>query len=182
MRIVVVLALLVFSTVVFADQPAPIRPDSKLTPGATFDVILQDISEPGYSKKVRHVTAELKREVFAEYGITEHKLEEYEVDHLIPLSIGGSNSIKNLWPESYRPVWNARVKDRLEDRLTASLILKQHSARSRLTGSPPTRNMSGPPPSAIVLVSPQESQTKPRHANLVAKPQRQPNPPQLKFG
>ena len=63
MRIVVALALLVFSTVVFADQPAPIRPDSKLTPGATFDVTLQDVSVPGYSKKVRHVTGELKRSV-----------------------------------------------------------------------------------------------------------------------
>jgi hypothetical protein len=122
MRIVVFLALLVFPAVVFADQPAPIRPDPKLTPGATFDVTLQDVSAPGYSKKVRHVTAELKREVFAEYGITEHEPEEYEVDHLIPLSIGGSNSIKNLWPESYRTVWNARVKDRLEDRLHALVV------------------------------------------------------------
>jgi len=77
MRIVVVLALLFFQTVVFADQPAPIRPDPKLTPGATFDVTLQDISEPGYSKKVRNVTAELKREVYAEYGITEHQPGEY---------------------------------------------------------------------------------------------------------
>jgi hypothetical protein len=45
MRIVAVLALLFFPAVVFADQPAPIRPDPKLTPGATFDVTLQDISE-----------------------------------------------------------------------------------------------------------------------------------------
>ena len=46
MRIVVFLAVLVFSAVVFADQPEPIRPDPKLTPSATFDVTLQDISEP----------------------------------------------------------------------------------------------------------------------------------------
>jgi hypothetical protein len=93
-----------------------------LTLGAAFDVTLHDISSPGYSKKVRHVTSELKREVFAEAGITEHLPGEYEVDHLIPLSIGGSNSTKNLWPESYRTVWNARVKDRLEDRLHALVI------------------------------------------------------------
>jgi hypothetical protein len=40
----------------------------------------------------------------------------------LALSIGGSNSIKNLWPESYRTVWNAHVKDRLEDRLHALVI------------------------------------------------------------
>jgi hypothetical protein len=70
MRIAVVVVFLFLSRFVFGDQPAPIRPDPKLTPGATFDVTLQDISSPGYSKKVRHMTSEVKREVFAEYGIT----------------------------------------------------------------------------------------------------------------
>jgi hypothetical protein len=42
MRIIVVLTLLFFfRAVVFADQPAPICPDPKLTPGASFDVTLQ---------------------------------------------------------------------------------------------------------------------------------------------
>jgi hypothetical protein len=32
--------------------------------------------------------------------------------------LGGSNDIRNLWPESYRAApWNGHVKDRLEDRL-----------------------------------------------------------------
>ena len=40
------------------------------------------------------------------------------VTRLISLELGGSNSIKNLWPESYRTrPWNARVKDRLENKL-----------------------------------------------------------------
>ncbi|MGA8654781.1 MAG: HNH endonuclease signature motif containing protein [Chthoniobacterales bacterium] len=30
------------------------------------------------------------------------KRNDYEVDHLVILSIGGSNSIKNLWPELLR--------------------------------------------------------------------------------
>jgi hypothetical protein len=60
----------------------------------------------------------MKREVYREYGITSHGPGDYEIDHLISLELGGSNSIKNLWPESHRTSpWNAQVKDRLEDKL-----------------------------------------------------------------
>ncbi len=100
------------------DQPTPIRPDSVLTPGAVLAVSDTDVCTPGYSSRVRHVTAEIKREVYAEYGVTVHAPGDYEVDHLISLEIGGSNSIKNLWPESYlTQPWNAHVKDALENRL-----------------------------------------------------------------
>ena len=33
-------------------------------------------------------------------GVTSHGSGDCEVDHLIPLELGDSNSIKNLWPES----------------------------------------------------------------------------------
>ena len=79
-----------------AQQPTPLLPDPKLTPGNVFDVTAQDICSPGYAKKVRAVPAWLKRKAYAEYGITEYKTGDYEVDHLIPLSLGGSNSIRNF--------------------------------------------------------------------------------------
>jgi hypothetical protein len=101
-----------------AQQPTPILPDSKLTPGDTFDVSRQDVCVPGYTKTVRAVPQEVKQEVYREYGITSHGRGDYEIDHLIPLELGGANSIKNLWPESYRTLpWSARVKDRLENKL-----------------------------------------------------------------
>jgi tRNA(Glu) U13 pseudouridine synthase TruD len=51
-------------------------------------------------------------------SLNQHQAGDYEVDLLISLELGGSNSIKNLWPESYRTSpWNARVKDRLENKL-----------------------------------------------------------------
>ena len=112
-------ALLLFLTrVVLAQQPTPILPDPKLTPGDTFDVTAQDVCVPGYAKKVRAVPAWLKRQVYAEYGITQYKTGDYEVDHLIPLSLGGSNSIRNLWPQSTKTSpWNSYVKDALESKL-----------------------------------------------------------------
>lgn len=98
-------------------QP-PILPDPKLTPGSTFPVTRADVCVPGYSKKVRDVPVALKREVLRRYGVSPQDRRDYEIDHLIPLSIGGSNSIRNLWPQSRKTSpWNAGKKDFLEDRL-----------------------------------------------------------------
>jgi hypothetical protein len=44
-----------------------------------------------------------------------------EVDHLIPLDLGGSNALTNLWPQphaiSATQHWDSIQKDRLEKRL-----------------------------------------------------------------
>ncbi|MEP7064475.1 MAG: HNH endonuclease [Gemmatimonadota bacterium] len=96
----------------------PIMPDPGKTPGATLDVTEADVCVPGYAGRVRNVPTSVKREAYASYGIRTHEPGEYEVDHLISLKLGGSNSIRNLWPESFRTQpWNAYVKDALEDEL-----------------------------------------------------------------
>lgn len=117
-RSALLLLFLSYASLLLADPP--ITPDPKLTPGATLDVTKEDILTPGYTKKVRDVPQSVKEQVYAEYGITTRAPGEYEVDHLISLELGGSNSIKNLWPQSYvtKP-WNAHVKDRLENKLHA---------------------------------------------------------------
>ena len=74
----------------------PILPDPKLTPGDVLPVGLADIQVKGYSSKVRNVPVSVKREVYASYGITHWNKGEYEIDHLVSLSLGGSNSKKNL--------------------------------------------------------------------------------------
>lgn len=101
----------------FAGQLDPVLPNPRLTPGDAFSVTVKDIAAPGYAKRVRHVPVSVKRAVFKAYGIPWERHSGYEVDHLISLELGGSNSIRNLWPESYSGQWNARVKDRLENRL-----------------------------------------------------------------
>ena len=55
-----------------------------------------------------------------EYGLPPGPHPDFEIDHLIPLGIGGADDVRNLWPEprrSIEPEWNAEAKDRLEWRL-----------------------------------------------------------------
>jgi len=59
----------------------------------------------------------MQRKVFAEYGIKDPKANQFEVDYLITPDLGGTESIRNLWPQPYSAHWNARVKDKLEERL-----------------------------------------------------------------
>jgi hypothetical protein len=95
----------------------PYLPDPIKTPGDTLDVTASDICVLGYSSKVRNVPQSEKDQVYQEYGITSRAPGSYEVDHLISLELGGSNSISNLWPESYTGDWNAHIKDKLENKL-----------------------------------------------------------------
>ena len=97
-------------------------PDKECTPGAIFpEATVQEICVPGYTKSVRNVPAELKRAVYAEYGVKHREKGEYEVDHHIPLELGGSNDIANLWPEPAEPRPGFHEKDKVENYLHAQV-------------------------------------------------------------
>jgi len=92
-------------------------PEPSLTPGVAAAVNRDQICG-STGPKNRIVPASLQRRVFEEYGISGAEPRAYEVDYLITPALGGADDIRNLWPQSYSPaVWNARVKDALEDRL-----------------------------------------------------------------
>ena len=115
--------------------PATAWPDRTLTPGVvdpavTDDTICAHDWAPGdppqrggdetYSKAARHTSAHLKDAVFAEYHLTNPHDggHTWEVDHLVPLGLGGRDVKENLWPESRSgDGMNAWAKDRLEYRL-----------------------------------------------------------------
>jgi hypothetical protein len=92
-------------------------PDGRLTPGAALLVNqLAVCAQP--NTKNKSVSPAVRQLVFEEYGIREADPREYEVDYLVTPALGGADDIHNLWPHSYSyTVWNARVKDALEDRL-----------------------------------------------------------------
>jgi len=96
----------------------PITPNSKYTPGVIYpSADKEKICTVGYAYKTRNVSKSKKNFVFELYGIDKNS-DKFEIDHLISLELGGSNDIKNLWPESYTtPKWNAREKDKLENKM-----------------------------------------------------------------
>lgn len=90
-------------------------PDKECTPGSIIETATKEqVCTPGYSRSVRNVSVETKKEVYEEYGIYQRKSGEYQVDHLISLSLGGSNDISNLWPEPKSPKPGYLEKDKVE--------------------------------------------------------------------
>jgi hypothetical protein len=94
-------------------------PDPRLTPGATVLLSPREVCSAS-SAKNKAVPVALRNRVFAAYGISHAEPRAYEVDYLITPALGGADDIHNLWPQSFSDtVWNARVKDDLEDHLRA---------------------------------------------------------------
>ena len=94
-------------------------PDHACTPGAIFpDATLDAICTPGYTKKVRNVSTKLHKQIYAAYGIAyPPPYGSYELDHLIPLELGGDNDASNLFPEAASPSPGFHEKDLVENYL-----------------------------------------------------------------
>lgn len=93
-------------------------PDMVRTPGDAFPVGKDEICVTGYTKTVRDVSTATKTRIYTAYGITRARLpNEFEMDHLIPLELGGSNDDRNLWPEAAAPSPGFHQKDQLENKL-----------------------------------------------------------------
>ncbi len=94
-------------------------PDHACSPGAIFlEAGTSTICIKGYTQKVRNVSASLKKKVYIEYGIEyPQPTGSYEADHLIPLELGGSNDIANLFPEAKDPNPGFKEKDLVENYL-----------------------------------------------------------------
>lgn len=96
------------------------HPDHRLTPGA---VLTTDINRlcPHVDPAIEsgRPGESVKDQVYAEYGITSRTTGQYEIDHLIPLELGGANTINNLWPElnDHPAGGGLNTKDALENHL-----------------------------------------------------------------
>ena len=91
------------------------QPNPQLTPGKICTPFDPNFSRYRYPAQIpycnRNVTLEEKQKVAAAYGISDSDWSQYEFDHLIPLSAGGSDDFENIWPQ---PISEAREKDKVE--------------------------------------------------------------------
>jgi hypothetical protein len=114
-----VVALVLFVSTAAGAQQAAIIPDPTLTPGAVRTTDVAQICANG-TVGLRHWSRERDNQIMLEYGLRPGPHPDFEMDHLIPLGIGGSDDDHSLWPEPRRtiePVWNAEAKDRLDWKL-----------------------------------------------------------------
>jgi anti-sigma factor RsiW len=92
-------------------------PVASLTPGATWNLSLEEVCTPG-AREERQIAAAVRQRVLRDYGMEHVPQDEYELDHLITPELGGAPDPRNLWPQRYTSrVWNAHVKDQLEQLL-----------------------------------------------------------------
>ena len=105
------------STVVASTNEPDALPNRSLTPGATRALPVAELCgnipwEPS------PVPPSVRQQVLRNYRMEHVPDHEYELDYLVTPDLGGAPDPKNLWPERYGSrVWNARVKDQLEDLL-----------------------------------------------------------------
>jgi hypothetical protein len=101
-------------------EDLPIRPDDVMTPGAVASTDPIDVcgivGGLTYSKRHRHTSSELKREVYEGYHI-ERAEQNFEIDHRVPVCLGGADVRENLWPQPGSEHPSYHDKDALEDQI-----------------------------------------------------------------
>jgi hypothetical protein len=130
--------LLIISTAASADD----LPDTASTPGATNpqvsqSTIHQTICIDHWTASVRSSSAYtnyIKRKLMAAYDLAEEPLSDFELDHLIPLTLGGHpTDERNLWPQPWFGACNASVKDKLEVHLNWLVCMGRLTLREAQT-------------------------------------------------
>jgi hypothetical protein len=120
------------SQIIDANTPPPTNvkitsttyPNTILTPG---NVLIYDedfLCVPGTPGKLDKVSEATKKQVFDSYHISYPSKGNYQLDKYLPLELGGSNDIRNLWPQGVKyPGY--KEKDKVEQYLYQEMCNKK---------------------------------------------------------
>ena len=104
-------------------------PDDTVTPGVIRTTNQSEICDPKFrTAPYRLTTQAMKNEVYKEYGVERNKdvcLGGCEVDHRVPLELGGLDDIRNLWPQPSQPKPGFHEKDKLENWLREQVCIEK---------------------------------------------------------
>jgi hypothetical protein len=111
-----------------------VQPDPRITPGAICTTSDPDFDGMAYPESIPHCKRNFnnskKAAVARAYGVPQSRWGSYEFDHLIPLCAGGSNDVRNVWPE---PLAHAHLKDAVEDHVCAGMRAGAMTQRQAVT-------------------------------------------------
>lgn len=91
-------------------------PNGFQTPGATLKVDAKKVCAAGFVTSAKPVAGWQKTQTLEKYGIRPERFDG-ELEHLIPVSLGGSNDPENLYPFHEQGEYTLRAKQELADRL-----------------------------------------------------------------
>lgn len=95
-------------------------PNSFHTPGAVTKANAKDICAAGYETSAKPVAGWQKAAALEKYGIRPESFGG-DLDHLVPVALGGSNDPDNLWPMHAQGDMTPEAKARLADALKAQV-------------------------------------------------------------
>jgi hypothetical protein len=121
-------------------QGLQLYPNRQLTPGAINPRLTPTYLCSHPTSDRRNVPVALKKQVFTAYHIPYEARPRYEVDHFVPLALGGVNTCSdnptcNLWPQPHQKSfpqiapWGSETKDVLEGALYRTLCARKKPAR-----------------------------------------------------
>jgi hypothetical protein len=116
--------VLLISISSLAEDRFPKGPNPEITPGKLCENSPVRRYPEGIVYCERDVDTKLKRDIIRQYDeelgyhIREMNRMDFKIDHFIPLSIGGSNSRENLWPQ-HKSVYD--LTDPIEHELHAKM-------------------------------------------------------------
>ena len=112
--------------------PSPVYPEvtrGAIDPNVTQENIQQTICVSGYTSRVRPSTSytnRIKKQLMEEAGIDPSRAKEFELDHIIPLAVGGEpRTLENLQLQAWEGTDGAKRKDRIEVKLQCLVCVGQ---------------------------------------------------------